>query len=80
MCDIMTGHIYKKKRANEADEERVIMHEGDASSTVTESDHGSDQQNPARPPYARNIRHILDKFIHSNKFQVCCVFNSVLKQ
>lgn len=60
----MTGHVYKKKRPAGAEEERVIMHEGDASSSVTsESDHSD-------PSRARSFRHKLDILVHSTKFQV----------
>lgn len=72
----MTGHVYKKKRPPDGEpteEERVIMHEGDASSSsgTSDVDRASESNTPPRflSPTGR-IRQRLDLTLHSTKAQV----------
>lgn len=71
----MTGHVYKKKRPPDGEpteEERVIMHEGDASSSsgTSDVDRTSESNTPPRflSPSSR-LRQRLDLALHSTKAQ-----------
>uniref|UniRef100_A0A914WIU2 Voltage-gated hydrogen channel 1 n=1 Tax=Plectus sambesii TaxID=2011161 RepID=A0A914WIU2_9BILA len=75
----MTGHVYKKKRPPDGEpteEERVIMHEGDASSSsgTSDVDRTSESNTPPRflSPTGR-LRQRVDLALHSTKAQVFIV-------
>lgn len=67
----MTGHVYKKKPSDE--DERVIMRDGDASSSATsESDHAETRKQH------RTSRQILLALVTSLKFQIAVVVVTVV--